>query len=69
MGTKIGAGWHKFSENGAEYIQISINKELNPLIITDEQTITLFAIPKDKKKSENSPTYDVVLDKRIKKAD
>ena len=68
MGTKIGAAWHKFSNNGTEYIQISINKEMFPLTITDKQKLIMFAVPKDKQK-ENSPQYELILEVFKEKAD
>lgn len=66
MGTTIGSAWHKFSDGGTEYISIAINKELLPLIITDEQTLTMFAVADKDKKSENAPNYKLVIDKRKK---
>lgn len=67
MSTKIGAGWYKFSDNGAEYVNLSINKELLPLTITEEHSLILFAETDKDKKNELAPTHRLVLDKKQKK--
>lgn len=63
-GTTIGAGWYKMSENGTEYVSIAINPEILPLNITEKHSLVLFIIDEDKRKSENSPMYRLVLSKR-----
>jgi hypothetical protein len=57
--TRIGAGWSKYTQDGKNYISCNINKELLPLVITDEKQLVLWEIEEDKRTAENSPHYTV----------
>ena len=59
--TNIGAGWYKVSENGQEYMTISINQELLPLMITEKHSLVIFPIADEDRRSEDFPTHRVVL--------
>lgn len=61
MATTVGAAWWKFKEDGTQYLSLSFNKELLPLAIRDRSILTMWEIPENERKKENSPHYRIVL--------
>lgn len=63
---KIGNGWTKTTEAGETYISISLDEIFGAwLPFLKKCFITLWHIPKDERKTENSPSW--VLDIKVKK--
>lgn len=61
---KIGNGWTKTTENKETYITIALDEALGvmfPLLkpLLKDCFITLWHIPKDERKSDNSPSWSV----------
>lgn len=55
---KIGNGWTKTTENGDTYISISLDEIFGAWLPWLKNCyITLWHIPKDERKSENSPSW------------
>ena len=61
--TKIGAAWWKFTDKNEQYLSLKIDEELLPFAIREQNIITLWEIPQERRKSENSPHYDILLTK------
>ena len=61
---KIGAAWNKTDKNGNEYLSVSVDKALTPLIIDENKTLALFL--NDKKENNEQPDYILCID--VKKA-
>jgi len=62
---KVGSAWTKKSEKtGKQFISISLMDEALPLTISEDKILTFWHIPKEDRKSENSPHWDVVLSKK-----
>lgn len=69
---KIGNGWTKNTEDGKTYISISLDDtlcEVFPQLKAIEQNcfMTLFNIPKEERKTENSPGWVLNVDKKRNK--
>lgn len=70
---KIGHGWTKTTESGATCITIALDEVLGFMfpflkIILEKCFITLWHIPKEERKDENSPSWSVnITVKREKK--
>lgn len=63
---RIGYGWTKTTEKGATYISISLDKIFGAwLPFLEKCFLTLFHIPKEERKNENSPSW--VVDLSVKK--
>jgi len=58
---KIGSAWHKYTDEGKEYISVALNKDALPLIITPDKSITLWANDVTEKTTEKSPQYSVSI--------
>lgn len=58
---KIGSAWHNFTQEGKEYISITLNNDALPLVITPDKSITLWANEKTDKTTEKSPQYSVSI--------
>lgn len=62
---KVGSAWTKKSEKtGKQFISTSLMDEALPLTITEDKILTFWHIPKEDRKSENSPHWDIVLSKK-----
>jgi uncharacterized protein (DUF736 family) len=59
---KIGGAWQKTKDDGKTFISIVIDKEVKPLIITDDKGLCLFV--NDKKTEPKHPDYTVHIFKR-----
>lgn len=67
---RIGSAWVNASEeSGKVYISISIDDAALPLVITKGKSITLWEIPEEERKKENSPHYSVSMNIPNKKED
>ena len=40
--TKIGAGWIKHTDNGKQYISLTLDKEILPFAVTENRKIILW---------------------------
>lgn len=65
--TAIGAAWWKFTENGKQYLSVSIDSELLPFAIREGKSLTLWEIPENERKSDKSPHYRLLLGDAQKK--
>ncbi len=65
---RIGGGWNKVDTNNKEYISVSFDKALKPLIIDDTKVVALF--PNDRKETADQPDWHVCMDiKKPKEAE
>lgn len=65
---RIGAAWHKFTDEGKGYISIALDEACLPLTIDETKNISLWEIPEADRKTENSPNYSVSLNKNKQEA-
>lgn len=65
---KIGNGWTKTTENGDTYISISLDEIFGAWLPWLKNCyITLWHIPKDERKSENSPSWTLNINAKKEK--
>lgn len=59
---KVGSGWSKETENGKKYISTAISKEVQVLFPQlKDVSITLWYVPKDERRTEDSPCWEISL--------
>lgn len=62
MGTKIGSGWTKSTEDGGTYMSFAFNREIIQLFPQLKgMSLTAFHIPQDERKNENSPGWSLII--------
>ena len=65
---QVGKAWFKASEiTGKMFLSVKIDEAALPLTITEDKFLTLWEIPQEERKTENSPHFSVHLSKSKQK--
>ena len=61
----IGSAWAKTSEKGTRFLSVALDETIFELYLQLKNcTLTLFYVKEEDRKSDKSPTYQLVLNKK-----